>query len=125
MRALDSIFLLASADPDTHTVVKMSMLEVYNERIADLLNASSLSVVVSGGGGGGGGASGGGLEVRVGKAGAFVEGLSEWVVRSTEEVKALMAQGQQNRRVASNNVNEHSSRSHGVILVKVRGLRVG
>ena len=100
------------------------MLEVYNERVVDLLDLRSGAGGAGGGGGGGGGgdkpdAAGSGLDIRVGKNGCFVEGLSEWVVQSAVEVGALLTQGAVNRRVASNNVNEHSSRSHMVVLVKV------
>jgi hypothetical protein len=64
--------------------------------------------------------SGEDLEVRMGKQGTHVHSLSEWRVQSLNEALALFARGQSNRQVASNNVNEHSSRSHLVILVKVR-----
>ena len=60
------------------------------------------------------------LEVRLGKQGTYVEGLSEWPISGVEDALALFSRGQSNRQVASNNVNEHSSRSHLVILVKVK-----
>lgn len=62
------------------------------------------------------------LEVRLGKQGTHVHRLSEWRVETVDEALELFARGQGTRQVASNNVNEHSSRSHLVILVKV-GLR--
>lgn len=63
--------------------------------------------------------SGDDLEVRLGKQGTHVHNLSEWRVRTVDEALELFSRGQSNRQVASNNVNEHSSRSHLVILVKV------
>jgi hypothetical protein len=59
------------------------------------------------------------LEVRLGKQGTHVHNLSEWRVRSVGEALELFARGQSSRQVASNNVNEHSSRSHLVIQVKI------
>lgn len=64
-------------------------------------------------------ASGDDLEVRMGKQGTHVHNLSEWPVHSVDEALTLFARGQSNRQVASNNINEHSSRSHLVVLVKV------
>ena len=49
----------------------------------------------------------------------IVENLSEKVISNMEEVVAMLALGTKNRRVASNNVNEHSSRSHLVMVVRV------
>jgi len=107
MRALDTIFTIADEDQIT-TKCKMSMLEVYNERIVDLLNTEE----------GGGGSQD--LEIRVRKGqGIYVEDLSEFLVKSTDDVRALMTRGNNNRTVASNNVNEHSSRSHLVIILRV------
>ena len=149
MRAFDAIFAIARADElDTRTEVIYSMFEVYNEKIRDLLhtNADSTSspafvgagasgtgsrAAVGAGAGAGAGVGAGvgaavagsteqNLEVRLGKHGVYVENLSEWPVGGVDEVASLFARGNHNRSVASNNVNEHSSRSHLVILVKVR-----
>lgn len=110
-RCIEAIFLQASADEDVHTVVKMSLLEVYNDKICDLLSGQTGAAGNRGGSGAGSDAEssggGGGLEVRVGKAGAYVENLTEYVVQTTDEVQALIAQGAASRRVASNNINEH------------------
>ena len=68
------------------------------------------------------------LDVRVGKGprgtpSVFVEGLVECEVTSLDEVEHLMQEGQRNRHVGSNNVNEHSSRSHLVLCVKIVATR--
>lgn len=64
------------------------------------------------------------LEIRVGKTGTFVNELSEWPVRCLEEALSLIDRGSSNRHVASNNVNEHSSRSHLVLIIKVSRMNV-
>lgn len=59
------------------------------------------------------------LDVRMGKQGTYVDGLSEWPVSCMEDALATIGRGASNRMVASNHVNEHSSRSHLVTLIKV------
>ena len=91
--------------------------QVYNEKVKDLL-----------GGEGGEDATTADLDVRVGKGprgapSVYVEGLVECEVQSLDEVEHLMTEGQRNRHVGSNNVNEHSSRSHLVLCVKVTATR--
>ncbi len=120
VRALQSVFALAAVEAEeVRTLVKMSMVEVYNERIIDLLNNDTEEAEAENKRAGGRGVDLPGLEVRLGKDGSFVEGLSEWDVAGEEEVLALIEKGQGLRKVASNNINEHSSRSHLVIIVKV------
>lgn len=115
MRAFETLFAVAEADADfCATRIVMSMLEVYNEQVRDLLVAKPPSRSAS--------ADDASLEVRMGKDGTFVENLTEWPVRNVDEVSSLIAMGGTNRQTASNNVNEHSSRSHLVIIVKVRPL---
>jgi hypothetical protein len=103
-RAFECIFNNAARDEDNRTEIKMSMLEVYNEKVVDLLTDVKATE---------------GLEVRMGKEGVFVEGLSEWSVTNVTEVNETITRGGHSRTIASNNVNEHSSRSHLVILVRV------
>ena len=120
VRALQTVFALAAVDTEeVRTSVKMSMVEVYNERIIDLLNNDAEEAEAENRKTGGRGVDLPGLDVRLGKDGSFVEGLSEWDVADEEEVLALIEKGQGLRKVASNNINEHSSRSHLAIIVKV------
>lgn len=70
----------------------MSMLEVYNEKVRDLLVekvslSTSTNRMMSSGMSGGDNDTLGDLEVRMGKDGAFVENLSEWCVKSVQEVR--------------------------------------
>ena len=53
------------------------------------------------------------------KKGVFVEGLSEWAVRSPTEIYSLMQKGAQSRATASTNMNDVSSRSHAVFIIIV------
>jgi kinesin family protein 3/17 len=49
----------------------------------------------------------------------FVEGLSEWVVRSPAEIYGLMERGGAVRATGSTKMNEISSRSHAVFIIIV------
>ena len=51
------------------------------------------------------------------RRGVFVEGLSEWVVRSPAEIYGLMQRGGIIRATGETKMNETSSRSHAVFIV--------
>ena len=53
------------------------------------------------------------------KRGVFVEGLSEWAVRSPMEIYTLMKKGANSRATASTKMNDLSSRSHAVFIITV------
>ncbi|KAM0714845.1 hypothetical protein Q7P37_009309 [Cladosporium fusiforme] len=79
--------------------VEVSYLEIYNERVRDLLNPSTK----------------GNLKVREHPStGPYVEDLAKLVVRSFMEIEHLMDEGNKARTVAATNMNETSSRSHAV-----------
>ncbi|ETK92761.1 hypothetical protein L915_03942 [Phytophthora nicotianae] len=93
--------------------MKLSILEVYNETIVDLLE---------GGGRTPGAATPGvvkGLDVRVGKHGVYVENLIEVEVFNEGDVLDLMRLGHSHRSVGSHDFNEHSSRSHLVLSITI------
>ena len=62
------------------------------------------------------------LDIRQGADGIHIPDLTSITVNSVAEVNHLMAtRATPNRAVASTNMNEHSSRSHCVLFVKVVG----
>ncbi|CAG9943450.1 unnamed protein product [Clonostachys rosea f. rosea IK726] len=87
------------ADGVTKCTVEVSYLEIYNERVRDLLNPSTKS----------------GLKVREHPStGPYVEDLAKLVVTGFQEIEHLMDEGNKARTVAATNMNETSSRSHAV-----------
>eukprot|EP01041_Mallomonas_annulata_P005980 gene5980-12058_t len=106
-RAIETIFKNINKDCDFITNVYVSMLEVYNEQVIDLLgkNPPSHSVNSS-------------LEVRLGKDGVYVEDLASWRANCVVDVQVLLDKGHAVRKIACNNINEHSSRAHLVVIVK-------
>jgi hypothetical protein len=84
-------------------MVRASYLQIYNEVISDLLKTDRTA-----------------LNIREDKKkGVFVEGLSEWAVRSPNEIYSLMQKGAMSRNTAQTNMNDVSSRSHAVFLIIV------
>ncbi|RMZ83502.1 hypothetical protein DV737_g1540, partial [Chaetothyriales sp. CBS 132003] len=87
------------ADAHLKCTVEVSYLEIYNERVRDLLNPSTK----------------GNLRVREHPStGPYVEDLAKLAVQSFAEIEDLMDEGNKARTVAATNMNETSSRSHAV-----------
>ena len=114
-RAIDDLFsfIRDSVDNWTYTV-SFSMLEIYNETIRDLLvepvttSGKAVEVVK--------------LDIRQTSTGNVVAGLTEVEVAQSSEVLDLMNRGQKNRAVGAHDMNEHSSRSHSILTLTVRGV---
>ncbi|KAI6151632.1 hypothetical protein BKA82DRAFT_1001661 [Pisolithus tinctorius] len=86
-------------DPTVSFTVEVSYIEIYNEKVRDLLNPKNT----------------GNLRVREHPSlGPYVEDLSKLVVSSYDEMMTLMDEGNKARTVAATNMNETSSRSHAV-----------
>jgi kinesin family protein 1 len=86
-------------DKNLKCTVEVSYLEIYNERVRDLLNPTTK----------------GNLKVREHPStGPYVEDLAKLVVSSFNEIEHLMDEGNKARTVAATNMNETSSRSHAV-----------
>jgi kinesin family protein 3/17 len=106
-RAMEEIFkyIEHKANQQSTFMVRASYLQIYNESISDLLKTgegrSSLTI----------------REDK--KRGVYVEGLSEWAVRTPHEIYALMQRGAQARATASTKMNDVSSRSHAVFIMIV------
>lgn len=118
--------------------VELSFLEVYCEKVRDLLtstggtgggsssNNNNATNGSSGGGGGGGGAaatSGSSLRIRQHPShGPYVEGLTHVKVRDAEGVLRHLVSGLRERATAGTNMNEHSSRSHAMLQLHITKL---
>ena len=95
-------FILDSSE-DLEYTVKVSMLEIYQEKVRDLVDTNRAN-----------------LNVREDKVkGIYVEDLTEHYVASEEEVIEIMRIGSENRASGSTNMNEHSSRSHSIFIMTI------
>ena len=87
-------------------LVQASYLEVYNDKLNDLLSGER------------------GLQMREGGAkGVTVDGLSSEMVSSADEVMDLLARGNARRVVAKMSMNPRSSRGHAIFTLYVREIR--
>ncbi|XP_067052356.1 kinesin-like protein KIFC3 isoform X2 [Acropora muricata] len=85
--------------------INVSVLEIYNEMLRDLLGEDPSQK----------------LEIRKGPSGLFVPGLTEKEVKTVEDVNEIFATGKTHRTTATTDMNEHSSRSHALLCVTVIG----
>jgi hypothetical protein len=102
----------------------VSYLEIYRERIADLLNVQDISKAATAFSASASANSKRAPSLRLKedkKTGPFVEGLKQLVVNSPEEALELMAKGNASRTMASTKMNNTSSRSHAVFTVCISG----
>ncbi|KAG9393558.1 Kinesin motor domain [Carpediemonas membranifera] len=101
-RIIDSVFThLEEADASLEFSIKVSYVEIYMEKIRDLLDVSKANLPIH--------------EDRT--RGIFIGGVTEIHVGSPEEIVNVMKLGARNRIVASTNMNADSSRSHALFIV--------
>jgi len=92
--------------------ITANYLQIYNEKLFDLLQDRQLKNA---------------LQLRDAEKGAYssvyVQGLSEYRVRSKDEVLALLLKGLRNRATRATEMNNESSRSHTILqlFVQVHG----
>jgi len=103
-RIVEQIFhSIMSSDGSVEFTVKVSYMEIYMEKIRDLLVPTNDN-----------------LPVHEDKArGVYVKGLHEFYVGSVEEVYEILERGGAARMVAATNMNQESSRSHSIFVIEV------
>lgn len=104
-RSMEDIFEHIRSARNEHSAfeVRASYLQIYNEVISDLLKPDRSHLMIR--------------EDK--RRGVFVEGLSEWLCRSPDEVQTLMEHGSSARATAQTGANDTSSRSHAVFIIVV------
>ena len=110
----DEIFkrIEENKQPDKLYEVQVSMLEIYNEKVQDLLIRPDKRPQ-------------GGLKIRESKVlGIFVEGLTKYPVTSYEEISKKMDEGYNNRTIGSTLMNATSSRAHTIVTIEFRQILV-
>ena len=97
-------------DPDKSYEVQVSMLEIYNEKVQDLLINPDKRPTS-------------GLKIRESKVlGIFVDGLSKHPVTSYDEISKKMDDGYNNRTIGSTLMNATSSRAHTIVTIEFKQL---
>eukprot|EP00741_Cyanophora_paradoxa_P000256 tig00000402_g248.t1 len=95
--------ITANPDPAKSFQMTVSMLEIYNEKVRDLLNPKNNPP--------------GGLKVKQDKRGVYVEDLAAIPCTSYKEVERQMDEGTTNRTIGSTQMNATSSRAHTVFTI--------
>ncbi|XP_061187392.1 kinesin-like protein klp-3 [Saccostrea echinata] len=105
IRAMKELFDVCKERVDTVTyTLKVSLIEIYNETIQDLLTSDAKS-----------------LELRTAGNKVSIPNLKEVEIKNLDDIKKTMAQGDKNRTVASTKMNSTSSRSHLLLMLSVEG----
>ncbi|TFK42564.1 kinesin heavy chain [Crucibulum laeve] len=104
-RITEQIFQsIVESDAHLEYLVKVSYMEIYLERIRDLLAPQNDN-----------------LQVHEEKSkGVYVKNLSDYYVSSAREVYEIMRTGGAARVVTSTNMNAESSRSHSIFLITIQ-----
>ncbi|TYZ57941.1 hypothetical protein PybrP1_003569 [[Pythium] brassicae (nom. inval.)] len=89
--------------------ITVSVMEIYNEQIRDLLAQDAANT---------------NLQVRQGPTGNFVPGLTVVPVHTLDEVFELIKKGNKNRSTHATDMNEHSSRSHSILSIQIKSLNI-
>ncbi|XP_075392907.1 kinesin-like protein KIFC3 isoform X2 [Tenrec ecaudatus] len=109
-RALQLLFSeVQEKASDWEYTITVSVAEIYNEVLRDLLGKEPQEK----------------LEIRLcpdGSGQLYVPGLTEFRVQSVEDINKVFEFGHTNRTTEFTNLNEHSSRSHALLIVTVRGM---
>ncbi|GAA5837885.1 hypothetical protein JCM11251_004689 [Rhodosporidiobolus azoricus] len=104
-RLTEQIFQSIMASPaNLEYLVKVSYMEIYMERIRDLLAPENDNLPVH--------------EDK--QRGVYVKNLSDFYVSNSAEVYEIMRQGGNARAVSSTNMNAESSRSHSIFVITVQ-----
>lgn len=111
--AITDIFSYIRETPSREFLLRVSYLEIYNERIHDLLSMPTS-------GGLGGAVAQEEIKLREdSKRGVYASPLKEEIVQSPTQLLRVIARGDQARRTASTQFNSRSSRSHAVVQIVV------
>ena len=95
--------ILHSENLEIEFTVKVSFIEIYMEKIKDLIDISRVN-----------------LQIHESKEkGIYIENLSEYYVSNEQELLDYVKIGNQNRTIASTNMNDTSSRSHSIVILSI------
>jgi centromeric protein E len=111
--AITDIFSYIRETPSREFLLRVSYLEIYNEKIHDLLSAPP---------GGVGPGAGQQEEIKLredSKRGVYASPLKEEIVQSPTQLLRVIARGDHSRRTSSTQFNARSSRSHAVVQIVV------
>ena len=107
--AITDIFSYIRENPNREFLLRVSYLEIYNEKIYDLLSQSTPGQAQE-------------QEIKLredAKRGVYATPLKEEIVQSPNQLLRVIARGDMARRTAGTQFNQRSSRSHAVVQIVV------
>ena len=111
--AITDIFSFIRETPQREFLLRVSYLEIYNERIHDLLNSPAQSSLP-------GPPQQEEIKIREdSRRGVYASPLKEEIVQSPTQLLRVIARGDHARRTSSTQFNARSSRSHAVVQIVV------
>ncbi|XP_051239427.1 uncharacterized protein LOC127353880 [Dicentrarchus labrax] len=105
IRSIRELLRICGEKEKVSYTLKISMLEIYNDSLKDLLTKST----------------GAALDIRVQGKSVSVPGLTQIQVQTEADILNVMETGEKNRKIASTKMNTQSSRSHLVVALEVEG----
>lgn len=103
-RAFEQIWSNINRSENMNFLVAVSYLEIYMEELRDLLKPNQSKS----------------LELREHEQlGVYVPNLHSVLCKNVDEMLNVMAHGNKNRTIGQTNMNEHSSRSHAIFMIKI------
>ncbi|XGW31812.1 hypothetical protein V3C99_010188 [Haemonchus contortus] len=103
-----ALFDTIAKSEDRNYMLRISYIEIYNEKVRDLLSEHAVD-----------------LPIYENKDGvAQIEGLKEVVVTEMSKVEELLEQAQEHRQLGETLLNERSSRSHTIIRLTIESHEV-
>lgn len=105
-RAIRELLEQCNARENVDYDISVSLVEVYNEKIFDLLSEHR----------------GADLKIHAGPEGTYVAGATQHRVTTVAEVEQVMALGDKHRSVGATLMNTDSSRSHLLLQLQVKGV---
>ncbi|XP_076588125.1 uncharacterized protein LOC143321584 [Chaetodon auriga] len=105
IRSVRELLRICAEKEKVNFTLKISMLEIYNESLNDLLTKNAATA----------------LDIRVQGKSVSVPGLTQIQVQTEADILNVMEMGEKNRKIASTKMNTQSSRSHLVVALEVEG----
>ncbi|XP_033122112.1 kinesin-like protein klp-3 [Anneissia japonica] len=106
IRSIRELLKVCSERTKISYTLKVSMVEVYNEHVRDLLSEQNKEA----------------LDIRMQGKRLVIKGLTEFQVNDESDITKVMEIGDRNRSVASTKMNSSSSRSHLLLILTVEGV---
>ncbi|KAL4236814.1 hypothetical protein ACF0H5_005201 [Mactra antiquata] len=107
--AVDEIFSTIENIPDREFLIRVGYLEIYKEKVSDLLSTENVNLKLQ----------------EDTDRNLQVVGLTEELVKNTDNVFQVLKRGDANRHTAETKQNDRSSRSHCILRFVIESRKVG